>query len=191
MNHKSELEKSTGIFLFENLVSPSICEDIIERFHQQPDKHYKGEVGLKDYNPNVKISTDWLLPDDLREKLQIYNTIIWNEAKAKYPILEELGVLQQGKIELLHYKKNEGQFKPHIDTSMANKDHVRFLGIIYYLNDVKEGGETHFEYQKIRVRARKGRVIAFPTTWKYLHEGVMPVSNDKYILTSFFSYFRN
>ena len=28
-------------------------------------------------------------------------------------------------------------------------------------------------------------LVIFPSTWKYLHEGVVPKSNDKYIITTF------
>jgi hypothetical protein len=53
-----------------------------------------------------------------------------------------------------------------------------------YLNDVKEGGETEFLHFSKRVKPKKGRIVIWPAGFPYLHRGNPPISNEKYLLTS-------
>jgi len=52
-----------------------------------------------------------------------------------------------------------------------------------YLNDVKEGGETEFLYQSMRVPAEEGKILIFPASFTHTHRGNPPLSNVKYIVT--------
>jgi hypothetical protein len=85
------------------------------------------------------------------------------------------------------YKKNEGYFKPHVDQD-AGGNVTRIFAIIMYLNDVVEGGETEFPHYDIKVKPEKGKVLIFPCNYLFPHQGNMPISNDKYIATSFINY---
>lgn len=60
----------------------------------------------------------------------------------------------------------------------------RTLLFMFYLNDVAEGGETEFFYQRRAIRPRAGRMVIAPAYFTHTHRGCTPVSNDKYILTS-------
>jgi hypothetical protein len=60
----------------------------------------------------------------------------------------------------------------------------RTLLYMYYLNDVAEGGETDFFYQQRSIQPRAGRMVIAPAYFTHTHRGRVPVSNDKYILTS-------
>lgn len=60
----------------------------------------------------------------------------------------------------------------------------RVLLFMYYLNDVREGGETEFYYQQRKLAPRKGQLVFAPSGFTHTHKGHIPTSNDKYILTS-------
>jgi hypothetical protein len=60
----------------------------------------------------------------------------------------------------------------------------RILLFMFYLNDVEEGGETEFHYQDIQVKPKTGRMVIAPAYFTHTHRGNVPVSNHKYILTS-------
>lgn len=60
----------------------------------------------------------------------------------------------------------------------------RILLFMYYLNDVEEGGTTDFYYQKKSVQPKAGTMVIAPAYFTHTHRGSVPVSNDKYILTS-------
>ena len=62
----------------------------------------------------------------------------------------------------------------------------RFLSFLWYLNDVDEGGETIFN-NKV-VTPQKGRLVIFPPMWIFPHMGVEPISNTKYIMSSYLRY---
>jgi len=61
----------------------------------------------------------------------------------------------------------------------------RYLVMLWYLNDVAEGGDTRFPQLDISVRPQAGRLIVFPPYWMYQHEGTPPISGDKYILSTY------
>ena len=51
-----------------------------------------------------------------------------------------------------------------------------------YFNDVEEGGETEFLYQKQKIIPKAGRVLLFPGAFTHLHRGNPPYE-AKYIAT--------
>ena len=61
----------------------------------------------------------------------------------------------------------------------------RYLVLLWYLNDVADGGETHFPQLGISVAPRAGRLLVFPPYWMYQHEGLPPRSGDKYIVSTY------
>lgn len=60
----------------------------------------------------------------------------------------------------------------------------RVLLFMYYLNDVREGGETEFLYQQRLLKPSRGQLVFAPSGFTHTHKGHVPLSNDKYILTS-------
>lgn len=56
-----------------------------------------------------------------------------------------------------------------------------------FLNDVAEGGETEFLYQKRRVPPRQGSVLVWPAAFTHTHRGNPPLSGTKYIATGWWS----
>lgn len=75
------------------------------------------------------------------------------------------------------------RFQLHFDSidAVAN----RYLVFLWYLNDVADGGETHFPDLGISVQPRVGRLLMFPPYWMYQHEAPPPRSGDKYILSTY------
>jgi hypothetical protein len=65
-----------------------------------------------------------------------------------------------------------------------NLEHrTRICAFILYLNDVEEGGETEFLYQKTRIKPERNKLILWPTSYTHIHRGNPPLSGEKYILT--------
>lgn len=75
-------------------------------------------------------------------------------------------------------------FQLHFD-SIGEKAN-RYLVFLWYLNDVDEGGGTEFPELGITIQAKAGRLVVFPPYWMYQHLGQPPISNDKYILSTYF-----
>ena len=93
-----------------------------------------------------------------------------------------------GDINAQQYKAQEGGYPywhSEVYPQPGHNDALhRMLLFMFYLNDVEEGGETDFFYQKRSVTPKAGRMVIAPAYFTHTHRGNMPVSNDKYILTS-------
>jgi hypothetical protein len=78
---------------------------------------------------------------------------------------------------------DQERFQLHFDAihHVAN----RYLVLLWYLNDVEQGGETRFPQLDVTIQARAGRLLMFPPYWMYQHEGLPPISGDKYIISTY------
>ncbi|WP_295802078.1 2OG-Fe(II) oxygenase [uncultured Microbulbifer sp.] len=104
------------------------------------------------------------------------------------------GIFALDGINMQHYKSGSGGYHhwhsehfPHPSDPHQRSLH-RVLFWLLYLNDVEEGGETEFFYQGAKVKPRQGRLILSPCSFTHTHRGNVPVSNDKYIATSWVMY---
>ncbi len=75
------------------------------------------------------------------------------------------------------------QFQLHFDAIdfVAN----RYLVLLWYLNDVAAGGQTRLPQLELEIVPKAGRLLVFPPYWMYQHEGVPPLSGDKYIISTY------
>ena len=75
----------------------------------------------------------------------------------------------------------EGYHDWHSESNNIACAHRTLVWSVYF-NDVEEGGETEFLYQKQKIKPKAGRVIIFPGSFTHLHRGNPPYS-AKYIAT--------
>ena len=91
-----------------------------------------------------------------------------------------------------YYKEHYDFFSPF---NHEFKTYCEWMGqrtwtTMIYLNDVEEGGETYFKYLNLKIKPRKGLLIAwnnlyingFPN-YKTMHEALPPKKESKYIIT--------
>jgi len=63
----------------------------------------------------------------------------------------------------------------------------RELTWMIYLNDIDDGGETEFLYQKRRIKPQKGTVVIFPAGMTHVHKGNLVMGEQtKYIVTGWY-----
>lgn len=86
--------------------------------------------------------------------------------------------------QFLFYEKGSGFYHAHKDSSVSVP---RIFSLVLYLNDVEEGGETHFEYLNLSVKPKAGRLIMFPSDFSYLHGAKTPISEDKNVIVTWFN----
>ncbi|MFV0597375.1 2OG-Fe(II) oxygenase [Shewanella sp.] len=103
------------------------------------------------------------------------------EALVKY-------LYRSGSINVQKYLQNKGGY-PHWHSEQFpqlshNEALHRVVLYMFYLNDVEEGGETEFYYQQRKISPKKGTMVIAPAGFTHSHRGNMPISNDKYIATS-------
>tara|TARA_R100000008_G_scaffold60596_1_gene38078 strand:- start:349 stop:1071 length:723 start_codon:yes stop_codon:yes gene_type:complete len=87
---------------------------------------------------------------------------------------------------LIHkYKSSEEGyhfFHNDHDVNKSPQNFCRALVCMTYLNDVREGGETEWYHQKLKIKPKKGTMVIWPAYFTHQHKGHIPISNDKYIL---------
>ena len=86
-----------------------------------------------------------------------------------------------------HYKPNEGFLGWHCERSQTQTNQ-RALVFMTYLNDVTDGGETEFKYQKLKVKPVKGKMVMWPTDFTHTHRGITSPTQEKYIATGWYNF---
>ena len=106
-----------------------------------------------------------------------------NELKDRLVCYEPMKDYEAPRIK--RYEPNEGIFDWHIDAA-DQASSKRAIVMFWYLNDVVEGGETIFDVgQEVSIKPEAGSVVCFPPTWQYPHKGATPISNPKYVISSY------
>jgi len=105
----------------------------------------------------------------------------------KYSYLKKLATHNILEVKIQKTKIGEGYHTWHCENAEM-KARNRILAFMLYLNDVDEGGETEFLYQKCRFKPQKNTLMIWPSQFTHLHRGNPPLSNDKYIITGWVEY---
>ena len=187
---ENEYEFNNFIYSVKNSLDEKVCNEIITLF-EASDKTYKGVVAgglLEDVkksqdlrmamDPEVFKDLAKILYDELNKHLYKYidiaNQNCYTISASTY---EDLG------FQIKKYTKNTGFFKYHNDELIDHlQDRYRVLTYLWYLNNIEIGGETEFG-GNIKIKPEMGKLIIFPATWTFPHCGLMPIDNDKYIVS--------
>ena len=105
----------------------------------------------------------------------------------KYSHLKKLATHNILEVKIQKTKVGEGYHMWHCENAEM-KARNRILAFSVYLNDVAEGGETEFLYQKCRFKPEKNTLLVWPSQFTHIHRGNPPLSNDKYIITGWVEY---
>lgn len=173
---------------FDGALDPALCAQMIASFEQLAQFHARNGRGvmtsLEDSawtELNVSQVADQPLKDFFRAQvfryLDEYNLALGMQLPI--PARERI---EQLRIKRYLVEEND-QFQTHFDALDYTSN--RYLVFLWYLNDVRDGGETAFPDLDLRVEARAGRLLMFPPYWMFQHAGLPPKSNDKYIISTY------
>jgi hypothetical protein len=172
-------------------IDKSICKKLIDIFEKnkkltEPGKTIKGNE--KVIEREIKASTDLCItPSPIYEFYLVELQKCLNEYIKQYSYVNSLPsfrIVEDFNIQ--RYKKNEGFFKYHFERGGVSTM-KRILVFMTYLNTVKDGGETEFLYQKTKVKAEEGLTLIWPSDWTHTHRGITSKSENKYIVTGWYS----
>jgi prolyl 4-hydroxylase len=175
----------------------SICDKLIH--HHSTSKTQKGIVigrGGSDTKTDQKKSTDcYLNPTDdiFQEYSKKHLQTVTEQYIKKYPWSNNYfpwTVIEN--VNIQHYKPGEGFYGWHTERIGSNTPgSSRHLVFMTYLNDVTDGGETEFLHQQVKVSPRKGLTLIWPADWTFTHRGITSLTQHKYIITGWYSYYDN
>jgi len=182
-------------FILEHYIEDlSICDDLIN-FHKKSSDKNPGLILGSDLIPKiskVKISTDVkLIQNDLGQKYVTALQKVVDVYMHKYPFSANMGRWSiRENIAIQHYNPTEGYLAYHCERSNSGfPGTYRHLVFMTYLNDVDDEGETEFFHQNIKVKAKKGKTLIWPADWTHTHRGITSLTQEKYVITGWFSYY--
>lgn len=172
------------IKVYNDVITPETCQKIIDEYERHSSTAEEHDTELfKFHQLNLNQTPD------LQELSQVV-------AQSLVPIYEDyfnaLGLRSFVDIDTFedirikkYAKGTDEQFKTHVDVT----DHAsaaRFCIAIIYLND--NDGLTTFPQLRVGVPPKAGRVVVFPPSWMFPHNGLPPTDNDKYIMMTCLHY---
>jgi prolyl 4-hydroxylase len=176
-------------FIHEEFIEDiSLCDRIIEA-HKNNDNKWQGKVG-NGINIATKDSIDSKLDGDLVQEYAAQLQKIVKNYVELFPSCNmhaPWGVIEA--VNVQHYAPHGGFKKWHTERSTINPPSAyRHLVFMTYLNDVTDQGGTEFAEYKLTISAEKGKTVIWPVDWTHTHRGVVSPTQDKYIVTGWFSY---
>ena len=173
----------------------SVCDDLIDLFETSDNKHI-GET-RQGVDKTIKDSLDLQLYQnqiDNNKSLKLYfkeliKCLMLYKSKYKFcdKNVEPWGLEERFNIQKYRPTQAYHSWHPEKSGISSGKRHLVFLT---YLNDVKNGGETEFYYQKLKVKPEKGLTVIWPVEWTFTHKGHTTVDEDKYIITGWYEFKR-
>ena len=193
MNNLKEFKFKKDSFIGGWFISEKVCDDLItfkddnlNSFHQGKLLNKNNEVDLNDKDSldlGIKPNTTQLVFLNYELELQkVLNRYVkkYNEVN----LLNRFSIIENYNIQ--HYKKNSGYRKWHFERSSKDLS-SRVLVFMTYLNDVGKSG-TEFLYQNVKVPAKKGLTLIWPTDWTHTHRGIISKNKEKTIVTGWFNF---
>jgi hypothetical protein len=174
----------------QNALTSEFCKNTIYKFERDLRKSSGKTLG--GFNNQVKVSTDmavshvrgWEEEDkifyqSLSEGLQLYREYLLQNL---YTNITDLDLNDTG-YQIQRTIGGEGFYNWHHDFCRDDCNGIRRITFIWYLNDVKDGGETEF-IDGTKIKPEQGKLIFFPATWDFIHRGIMPPKGVvKYLCT--------
>jgi len=179
-------------------IDKNVCTNLIKYFENSPDKK-PGILGIDaktwGINKKLKLSTDVCINirNEDKEILNYYKELkkVIESYKKKYKYCHikqsKWGITENWSLQ--RYKPKEGYFTKHCERVGGASIH-RHLAFMTYLNNVNDGGETEFVYQKLKIKPETGLTLIWGCDWTFTHRGITSPTETKYIATGWLSYIK-
>jgi hypothetical protein len=183
------IELNDLIQVYDDVLSPDICNYLIKFYEDNVDKVEKIDIEKKPSFSQLNFTENHQQTED---SIKIHNYVIsrvLDHKKKYYEYVDSRCFPKEHAFEQFRIKKYRNNGDDLFDSHVDVKDYEsarRYLSFMFYLNDVDEGGETIFT--GLSIKPKTGRLLVFPPLWMYPHKGCIPISNEKYIMSTYFHY---
>ena len=100
--------------------------------------------------------------------------------------IEFKGVIYNDIFKIHKVRKSEGYHEWHYEK--ASPESIdRLMVYMTYLEVPKEGGETEFLHQSLRIKPIVGRTLIWPAGYTHMHRGNPPLDGEKMYITGWFN----
>jgi hypothetical protein len=177
-------------FIYTWQIEDSVCDGLIDYFHQNNEHKSDGTISL--YNESkirkdIKESTDVMFYNQSKDEriLNYFNCLRKGHAAYcdKYNLWNMKLNTHMGN-NIQYYPPGGGYKQWHYER--ANEMVVRDRVLVYmtYLNNVDNGG-TEWLFQNYKTEAKKGLSVIWPAEWTHTHKGTIS-QQEKYIATGWY-----
>tara|TARA_B100000795_G_scaffold247501_1_gene213757 strand:- start:86 stop:682 length:597 start_codon:yes stop_codon:yes gene_type:complete len=179
-----------------NLENNNLCSEIIDFFEKNQDLQKKGGTSDASNNKKVKSTIDITIkPIDLKDKnFSVFNNYMkelhdcYLDYQKQWPFLKSmLNDIQIPPFNIQKYNPGDHFSTVHSERTSLNTLH-RLFAFMTYLNDVEDGGETHFTHYKFKIKPEIGKTLIWPAEWTHAHTGEILKSGTKYIVTGWMNF---
>jgi len=192
---------SDFVLVKDNVFTNEFCDELVEFFENNPEYQHIGE-SMGGLDTTIKDTTDLNLfyRPELMEKygnfiLSKFNEVV-EELLDRLPFQNVFPAIprvfnddtQYTTCQIQKYNKGTGHYNAYHYETDSYGTTPRLFVFILYLNDVAEGGETELLYEQTFTKPKKGRVLVHPACYPFVHRGLTPISDDKYIVTTWLAY---
>lgn len=187
---------------YPSAVESSTCKELIELFEDDRNKHLINQGSVYGINSEAVVNHSVKKSLELGIDSSMLDNPLWanpvrkvadcidnciQEYKKEFYFIDKTGKpwnMDNG-INFQRYLPGEGFYDWHCESEgMSN----RMLVFMVYLNTIKEGGGTEFNYDIPNLSANEGDVAVWPAYWTHFHRGIVAPKETKYILTGWYSY---
>ena len=166
----------------------SLCDDLISYYNKNVEYKRPGRVP----NGNKKSTDVIVFPHSNDKTIKKYINFLFsglNSYRQAYDSFD-FGISINEPFNIQHYKPNEGFLNWHCERTMSLSSQ-RALVFMTYLNDVTDGGETEWLYQKVKLKPKKGLTVFWPTDFTHQHRGIVSPTQSKTIATGWINFLDN
>jgi len=182
------------IGVFNNYVDEKLIDKYLKEYHHaeaqgtvlprhKRDSHINADHSINLITPHFYLGLTYIN----KPFIDLFFSKIYPLYTQKYSLLKESSHHTIFEMKLQKTKPGEGYHAWHVEQDKIESRN-RLMAFMVYLNDVKEGGETEFLYQKCRFKPKRNTLLIWPAHYTHVHRGNPPLSNNKYILTGWVEY---
>ncbi|MDX2074577.1 MAG: GlcNAc-transferase family protein [Alphaproteobacteria bacterium] len=173
------ISETAPVLIVPEVFSPDLCDELIEAFRK--GNTFQGEVGSKGYVSTAKVREDFIVPDDLRAKIDL------KLSRSLFPEIEKIfgfKVAARENYKIGVYRGDKAGFfaqhRDNFDEAMG----YRRVAMTLHLSDDYEGGGLRFpEYDDRTYRPARGSAIVF--SGSALHEACKVTKGERFVLIGF------
>ncbi len=167
---------------FTEALSPAYCQQLIDRFEQDsrvqvdPQPEYSTRSYL-----NISQQFDWLR--EVQKVTRFADPLLaeFFRLPEPYRSAEPKEWLNDGFVIARYRPGDICALHDDYQSPVPPSNGLRLATMIFFLNDVSEGGELHFPVQAVKVKPKQGEAVVFPAQLTHPHEVLSP-KTTRYVL---------
>lgn len=177
------------VHIHENVLTKDICEFLIGFYEHNVEKLERYDLDGKPNFSQINLTEQREYSQDSQNIHNFLIQTVFHYRDRYYEFVDGRVFPESHAFEQFRIKKYNCDGIDRFDTHVDVTDYAssrRFLSFFWYLNDVESGGETIFK--DLTIAPKQGTMVIFPPLWMFPHKGNPPISNPKYLLSTYLHY---